>query len=165
MKTLVLIRHSKSSWAYPELNDLERPLNKRGENDAPLMAEVLKTKNIKPDVIISSPALRALVTAQVFAKALGYVEEQIVVEKIIYESGSKNILDYICNLDDVIKTALIFGHNPDLTYLATYLSSSVFDNVPTTGIVCIDFEVSSWKEIYKQPGKLRFFEYPKKYRK
>lgn len=165
MKTLVLIRHSKSSWAYPELNDLERPLNKRGENDAPLMAEVLKSKNIQPDLIISSPALRALVTAQVFAKVLDYDIERIVVEKIIYESNSKIILDYICSFNNAINTAFIFGHNPDLTYLATYLSSSVFDNVPTTGIVCIDFEVSSWKEIYKQPGKLRFFEYPKKYRK
>jgi phosphohistidine phosphatase len=59
----------------------------------------------------------------------------------------------------------VFGHNPDLTYLATYLSSSVFDNVPTSGIVCIDFDVNNWKDIQKNPGKLRFFEFPKKYRK
>ncbi len=163
MKTLLIIRHAKSSWGNPNFQDFDRPLNNRGERDAPFMAKLISNKSIKPDVIVSSPANRAYATAIEFAKAFGYPEKKINMDKGIYSHGQGHILSILRNLASNINTICIFGHNPDLTYLATYLSGQLFDNVPTCGVVCIDFDVDVWGDIDNQNGTLRFFEYPGKH--
>ena len=122
MKTLILVRHAKSSWEKPEMTDFDRPLNERGLRDAPYMAKLLKDKGIFPDLIISSPAIRALTTARIFAKELKYSLRSIRTNEIIYTTGPKEILNMLSQIDDSKNCAMIFGHNPDLTALANYLS-------------------------------------------
>lgn len=153
MKTLYLVRHGKSSWKDLSLKDFDRPLNKRGKKDAPFMAELLKEKGIRPDIIISSPAKRARKTAEEFAKALK-VGNIVFDEKIYYEDESDllKIIDKAAKKHD---TVFIFGHNPTLTDTANSLiEEEKIDNIPTTGIAIINLESK----------KLIGFEYPKKYR-
>ena len=163
MKTLVLIRHSKSDWSDPNLTDIERPLNKRGKRDAPFMAKLLKEKNVYPDLIITSPAKRALQTLEYFLDEFKYSKNKVMVRDEVYSMGATAIRKLLSNLDNNHNTVFLIGHNPDLTSLGNQLSDMFIDNIPTTGILCIDFEFDSWKDILTQAGKLRFFEYPKKY--
>lgn len=162
MKTLVLIRHAKSSWDEP-LPDIERPLNKRGRKDAPFMAELISKKNIKPDLFISSPAERALATARYFAAACNYPEIEIKIEKLIYDEGAMSIINMLQNSENSIKTILLFGHNPILTYLASMLYGKAFEDIPTCAVICFDLEIENWTQLNEKSGTLRFFEYPKKY--
>ncbi len=163
MKTLVIIRHSKSDWSDPHITDIERPLNKRGKRDAPFMAKLLKEKNVFPDLILTSPAERALQTVKYFVDVFNYDKSKIVVREEIYTMGSAAIRKLLSQIDDLHNTVFLFGHNPDLTSLANQLMDMFIENIPTTGIVCIDFDFDTWKEILTSKGKLRFFEYPKKY--
>lgn len=161
MKTLVIIRHAKSSWAEPEMDDFDRPLNEKGLRDAPLMAELLLKKNVTPDLIISSPANRAKTTSQTFAKILSY-DKEIDFQEGIYHSGSTFFRNELKNYSDDYDTIFAFGHNPDFTYLVSFFSGQQIGNLPTCGMVCIDFEIESWKNVNDINGKMRFFEYPKK---
>lgn len=165
MKTIVFIRHGKSDWDQAELTDFERPLNKRGLRDAPFMGNLLKSKGINPNIIISSPAVRAKTTAMLISEALDYPIQNIRYEKAIYEYGPNSVISIINSLEQSINTAIIVGHNPDLTHLVNFLCGEHFDNVPTCGTVCIDFEIQHWNEIPGATGKIRFFEYPKLYLK
>jgi len=165
MKTLVLIRHSKSDWSDPTLTDIERPLNKRGKRDAPFMAKILKEKGVYPDLIITSPATRALQTLEYFLDEFKYNKSKVMVRDEIYSMGATAIRKLLSNIDDNHNTVFLIGHNPDITSLGNQLSDMFIDNIPTTGILCIDFEFDSWRNILTQSGKLRFFEYPKKYLK
>ena len=163
MKTLIIVRHAKSTWDEPSLSDIERKLNKRGERDAPHMGKVLADIGIKPDLIITSPAVRANTTARFYAEALGYALENVVINETIYERGPQQILYMINEFDDNLNTVILFGHNPDLSFLVKYLSNFDGGNMPTCGTACIDFDITSWTNIGEEKGKLRFFEYPKKY--
>lgn len=163
MKRIILARHAKSSWDNPEWSDFERPLNKRGLRDAPFMAEVVAKLIEKPELIISSPAVRAAATCKYFAKAFGYDEDKIHYDNNIYTSGARYIIDLISRLDDKINSVMIFGHNPDMTSLYSYLTGSYIENVPTCGVFAVEFDVVSWEAIENKTGKLLFYEYPKKY--
>ncbi|AFN74757.1 putative phosphohistidine phosphatase, SixA [Melioribacter roseus P3M-2] len=163
MKKLFLIRHAKSSWDNPGLTDMERPLNKRGERDAPFMARLIKEKGIEPDLIISSPAKRAFDTALVFASIYGKNEEDIIVEDRIYEAGMRELSLVVEDIDDRFESVFLFGHNPGLTNFANLLGSEYLDNMPTCSIVGIGLNVDSWKNIERGKGKTFLFEYPKKY--
>ncbi|MCX7879972.1 MAG: histidine phosphatase family protein [Ignavibacteria bacterium] len=163
MKTLVLIRHAKSDWSDPDKTDIERPLNKRGKRDAPFMAKLLKEKGVYPNLVITSPTERTLQTVKFFAKEYDFDMNEVLVREEIYNLGPNAIRQMIAKIDDNIQTIFIFGHNPDLTLLGNQLSDTFIDNIPTTGILCIDFEINSWSEILTQSGKTRFFEFPKKY--
>jgi len=160
MKTIYLVRHAKSSWKHPELSDIERPLNKRGKRDAPYIGNVLKDKGVKPDLLISSPAIRARKTAAVIAEIIEYPKSKIIIDDNIYESSSSELINIIQRFDDKYKSVMIFGHNPCFTILNNYLSDSYIDNIPTCGIVGIHFN-SSWKKINGKSGKTFFFIYPK----
>src|SRR5436190_18997490 len=98
MKIIILIRHAKSSWKFPELKDMDRPLNKRGLNDAPLMGKILKVLNLMPDLIISSPAVRASSTAKMIAQEVGFSENQIVTEEDLYLESKSKLLKEINKL-------------------------------------------------------------------
>ena len=162
MKRLILIRHAKSSWNNPGLTDFDRPLNKRGKRDAPVMGKRLKNRDVKPDLIISSPAKRALKTARIIAEEIGYPKVKIVTHASIYGEGMSALLELIRNLDDSHNRVIMFGHNPDFTMLAEHLTDHRVGNMPTCGIFCVDFEVDSWKQISERKGLFVFFDYPKK---
>ncbi len=151
MKKIFLVRHGKSSWKDILLKDIDRPLNKRGKKDVPFMAELLKKKGIQPDIIISSPAKRAERTAKVFADKLGI--EEVVFDSTIYEGEVSDILSIIQKYIKDYDNIFIFGHNPVLTDTANELIEAPIENIPTSGVVEIDFE----------NRKLLSFEYPKKY--
>ncbi len=163
MKTLVFVRHAKSSWDNPGLSDFERPLNKRGKNDAPFMAKLIASKGIKPDIIYSSPAKRAYTTCKHFAKELNYPKDDIIRKPLIYEYGPNDILRMVEKSDDRNNVIFVFGHNPDTTHMVNFLSGEHIGNVPTCGVACIDFDTDRWDNIREEKGKLRFFEFPKKY--
>lgn len=163
MKTLILVRHAKSSWKDSELDDFDRPLNKRGKRDAPFMGKLLSDKGIRPDLIVSSPANRAFATAQEFAKELNYPQNKILLEKIVYDSSCFAMMDLIKDFSDDFKTIILFGHNPCFTSLCNYLANENILNIPTCGIAVISFEIGEWRLVEPGIGKLVSFEYPKKY--
>ena len=160
MKTLYLARHAKSSWKHPELSDIERPLNKRGKRDAPYIGNLLKEKGVKPDILISSPAVRARKTAVVIAELIDYPKSKILIDENIYELSSTELIKIIQSFDDKYNSVMMFGHNPGFTMLNNYLTDSFIDNIPTCGVVGIRFN-SSWKKIIGDSGKAFFFIYPK----
>ncbi len=163
MKRLYLVRHAKSSWKDATLEDFDRPLNKRGQRDAPFMGKRLKFYKVSPDLIMSSPAKRAAKTAKVIAEEIGFPKKQIVYEDAIYEAGVKSLLRVIREINDSASQVLLFGHNPGLTMLAEYLSDAVIDNIPTCGVFCLDFNVTSWENVEEGKGTIVFFDYPKKH--
>ncbi len=160
MKTLYLARHAKSSWKHPELSDIERPLNKRGKRDAPIIGNLLKEKGVNPDILISSPAVRARKTAVAIAGIIDYPKSKILIDVNIYESSSSELRNIIQGFDDKYNSVMMFGHNPGLTRVNNYLTDSYIDNIPTCGVVGIRFN-SSWKKIEGASGKALFFIYPK----
>lgn len=161
MKTLYLVRHAKSSWKFPELDDIERPLNKRGNRDAPVMGRFLKDRNILPDILISSPATRAKKTAKIIADTLSYPKDQIKLDEEIYEAGATHLLKITNGINDKCKSAMLVGHNPGMTYFANMLANIRIENIPTCGIACIELKLDSWKDITENSGTLTFFEFPK----
>ena len=162
MRTLYLIRHAKSSWKDPGLDDFDRPLNKRGEDDAPVMGKRLDEQGIRPGLMITSPAKRATTTARRIAKEVGYSEKKIEENEAIYGGGVRQLLEVIQEIDDSNDQAMLFGHNPGLTSLALELTDAGIDNIPTCGIFCIRFAVGSWKDVDSGRGEVVFFDYPKK---
>lgn len=162
MKTLYLIRHAKSSWKHDYLADFDRPLNKRGKHDAPLMGRRLKQHGM-PGLFLSSPAKRAIRTAEVIANETGYPPEQIRTDEAIYLAGEKSLLKIICRVEDRFDSIALFGHNPGFTLLANLLSNESVENIPTCGIFCIGFNIDTWREVAAGKGKMIFFDYPKRH--
>jgi phosphohistidine phosphatase len=146
MKTLFLIRHAKSSWDDAALADKDRPLNDRGKRDAPKVGERLAKAGAKPDLILSSSAKRALATAKIIARKLGYKRKNIVVDDRLYAVESEVLLDVIRRLDDGARCVMLFGHNPELTELAHRFSSKI-SHLPTCAVAEFTFDVKSWKRI------------------
>ena len=163
MKKIYFVRHAKSDWGFSELTDFERPLNNRGRRDAPFMAELLNDKGVKPDLIISSPALRAYFTARIFARTFDLPPEKLLCSENLYESSAGAYLQLINELNDKFNVVMIFGHNPALTSIVNLLGSKSIDNVPTTGIVGIEFPLDAWDKIEMNSGKTVLFDYPKKH--
>ena len=163
MKTLFLVRHAKSSWENKKITDFERGLNDRGKRDAPFMADILRKKKINVDLILSSPAIRALTTAKIFAKGLEVPEKEIITNKNIYEASRKELLKVLQEIDDSVNHLMLFGHNPGLTYLSNYLCDFETDNIPTCSIICMQLDFDSWKYLGNKSCRFNFFEYPKKY--
>jgi phosphohistidine phosphatase len=161
MKTLFLIRHAKSSWAEPEMKDFDRPLNDRGNENAPFMGKLLKKEKIFPDLIISSPAKRAITTARKIADEIDYPKNKIVEEPKIYEANVKTLLQIINSLADENETVFLFGHNPSFTEFLGYLTEAYISNIPTCGIAQIEFENDTWKEVSRETGTMKNFFYPK----
>jgi len=160
MKTLFLIRHAKSSWEDMTLDDKDRPLNDRGKRDAPRVGKQLAKHGVKPDLILSSPATRALATAEIIAKALDYKRGALVVDDRLYAVDADTLLDVIRQLDDRAQCVMLIGHNPELTELANRLSSEV-TQLPTCAVAEFTFDSNSWKRIGKdKPAKVAL-EYPK----
>ena len=161
MKSLFLVRHAKSSWKHPDLPDRLRPLNKHGQRDAPVMGERLAKREIAPDLITSSPASRAMATAKVIAREIGYPEEDIRADERLYGASAFELLEIIQELGDHLDRVMLVGHNPGLTDLANDLGCDI-DNVPTCGIVELAFDIDSWALVDDVEPKQMDFDYPKK---
>jgi len=161
-KNLFLVRHAKSDWSQPGQKDFDRELNARGRLDAPRMGRKLFEMDVKPDLIISSPAVRAKLTAEFIAEQLRYDTEKIEWNEEVYEASVRSLLSVINHIDDSTTKAMVVGHNPTFTYIAEYLTKKPFENIPTCGIVHIEFDVESWKEVTGDLGNLKWFIYPKK---
>lgn len=161
MRLLTLIRHAKSSWEYPELSDFERPLNERGRQDAPLMADKVRKYPPKPDRLVSSPALRAITTAHVFAEVLGLSHEDIVLVPKIYEASASTLLRIVRGLDDGDRHVMLFGHNPGFSELAHLLGPCNFDELPTCAIARFELDIKTWDDVSEDCGRLVRYGYPK----
>lgn len=162
MKMLYIIRHAKSSWDSPLLNDFDRPLNERGERDAPRMGKRLKEKKPVVDLFLSSPAKRAFTTAEKIAEFLNYPEEKIKTDRALYHAEDGEILQIVKELSDKHDVVFLFGHNPGLTDFVNRLTDAVIDNVPTCGVVACKLNIESWRQTDWGTGKVEFFDYPKK---
>lgn len=161
MKTLFLVRHAKSSWSTPGMRDFDRPLNERGMNDAPKMASFLQKSGITPDLIVSSPAKRALTTARFFASVFRINESDIVLNPDIYEAEPTDVLRIISELPETSSTVMIFGHNPTFTDIANRFSEDIIENVPTCGVVCIKSRAEKWNELFEGNSRIAASWFPK----
>ncbi len=151
MKTLTIVRHAKSSWNEPGLSDRDRPLNKRGQRDAPRMGKRIADAGIRPSLIVSSPATRAWTTAQIIAEELSYPVEFLQRENSLYLASLNDILDVIVAQDDGFKSLMVVGHNPGLTNMVNFLSPGITGNLPTAGVVSVTIDQDDWK-LYEQPN-------------
>ncbi|MFD0861512.1 SixA phosphatase family protein [Sungkyunkwania multivorans] len=158
MKTLIFVRHGKSSWEY-SVQDKDRPLKERGINDAYLVASEAVKNGIMPEAVFASFANRALHTCIIFLRTLQFPIEKLVVTPELYDFGGSSVQAYIDSIDNSIDTVMLFGHNHAFTSLANMLGDKYIENVPTSGMVVIDFEVNSWKDI--KQGKTKHFMTPK----
>lgn len=161
MHLLTLVRHAKSSWDDPEMSDFDRPLNARGERVAPEMAQRMARVLEGPLHLISSPAVRALSTARIFARALGIPEKQIHREPRIYDASTGTLLDIVQALDESIGHAVLFGHNPGFTDLAQLLSQAMPREMPTCSLVTLSLDAEHWRNAAPDGARLLRFHYPK----
>lgn len=163
MKTLYLMRHAKSSWNFDGLSDQERPLNDRGRDDAPHMGQALAKRHITPDLIVSSPAARAMSTAVLVAREVQYPHDKIQVEPGIYQADLDTLLDIIRGLPDTANSVLLTGHNPTMTDVANYLlpNDGLTHELPTAAIVCVRFLVDAWSEAGPANAEFYFYDYPR----
>lgn len=162
MKSLLIIRHAKSSWDFSS-SDFDRPLNERGHHDAPMMAKRLMEKKINIDAFISSPANRALTTAEYFFKAFhkNTTSTGIIQLPELYHAAASVFFDTIKNLNNDFNTIAIFAHNPGITDFVTQLTQTKIDNMPTCGVFAVKIKIDSWKQFQKAEKEFWFFDYPK----
>lgn len=161
MRILTLVRHAKSSRDYPELSDFERPLHTRGRKDAPLVAARLRKADIKPDLLISSPATRAITTARLFAEELNLHQNEIALNPHIYEASAWTLLHIVRTLHPDHSDVMLFGHNPGLSNFAHDLVNKCeFDELPTCGVVRIELPAKVWSLIQPGSGKVLKYEHP-----
>jgi len=163
-KTLFIVRHGKSNWDYENAADMDRPLNSRGINDAHNMAGRLSKKQILPDLLFTSPAIRALHTAIIFSMELNSPLEKIKIDKAFYHTYPEEIVSYIQKTDNSINSIMIFGHNPGFTDLANLFVIESISNVPTSGIVELSFGTDTWENIGNKTLRSEYFDYPKKHK-
>ncbi len=161
-KTLFIVRHAKSSWDYENISDTDRPLKHKGIRDAYEMARRVHIERLIPELILSSPAIRALHTADIFVRVFEIKYTNLKIDERIYGSGVGVIKKLIGEQDDQFNRLMIFGHNPDFSELATVLSGKPYINIPTCGLVRLDFDVSTWASISKDNLKAMSMDFPKK---
>ncbi len=162
MKTLYVVRHAKSSWDNPLLDDFSRPLNDRGKRDVPKMAKRLKEKRLVLDLILTSTSVRTRSTAQGLAKVLGYDEGKIKELADLYHASAEKILAVLKQVKDHCDVVMLIGHNPGLTDFVNALSRVYIDNVPTCGIAAFHLNITTWEKLEMKEATLLFYDYPKK---
>ncbi|HTB52846.1 MAG TPA: histidine phosphatase family protein [Ferruginibacter sp.] len=161
-KTVLVIRHAKSSWELGIPSDFDRPLNERGRTDAPVMAKRLFNKKIAIDAFVSSPAKRAKQTCEFFCAQYKRNVDEIIFEQSLYHASAPTFFTVIEKLDDKLNTVAIFSHNAGLTDFVNQLVNNVrIDNVPTCGIFAVTAAIENWKDFSDAKKELLFFDYPK----
>ena len=160
MKTLILVRHAKSSWSEPGLADRDRVLNDRGRRNAPEMGKRLAKHDLKPDVILSSPAARALATAQLMAEELGCRRADIRVDDRLYAAEADELVGVVRELGEGPKRVMVVGHNPEMTELAQRFSGTI-DHMPTCAVAVFTFDIASWRDVPAAEAQSTAFHTPK----
>jgi len=160
-KTVILMRHGKSSWARINVGDHERQLLVVGIKKTNKVALYLKDKNILPDMILSSTATRAFETAKIVASQIGYPIEKIKTSKNIYHAGVDEIFDEIFQLDNSVESVMIFGHNPTFTDFVNIYQRPQIDNLPTSSVASISFKTAKWESVPMAKAKVEFLISPK----
>ncbi len=161
MKTLILVRHAKSSWDSFDIQDFDRPLNDRGKRDAPDMAARLKEKGLKVDALVSSPARRAKKTAKVFAEGLKKEKGDVIFIDRLYGADVATLKEVVSSLEDKYEAVALFAHNPGLTEYANTLSTVRIDNMPTCALFAVQASVNKWSQFADAEKSFLFFDYPK----
>ncbi|APG28978.1 hypothetical protein A7E78_02145 [Syntrophotalea acetylenivorans] len=162
-KRLTLLRHAKSSWRDPDLTDFDRPLNKRGQRDAPMMGRRLAKRGFAPDLFLVSPALRTRLTAEIIAEQLEVDIGKLSFDHGIYLAGAHELINLLRCIDEQLQDVLLIGHNPGITDLANYLVGACIENVPTCGVFSVSLPITSWRDLEGTAGNLLFYDYPKKH--
>ena len=163
MRTLTLIRHAKSSWKDNTLSDFDRPLNKRGEKAAPMMGRLLHDMGVSFELIVSSPAVRAISTAHLIARQLDYPDDAVLEYPQLYEANTDRLLEVVHQLPDKKLHVALVGHNPGLTDFCNYLCDEGIDNLPTCAVASVRFDTDTWQAVYRDTGRLIRYEYPRKH--
>lgn len=165
MKTLYIVRHAKSSWDYPELPDIQRPLLEKGKKRTKRIIDDLLRRETVVDLIITSPAVRATETARILGKALHRDEKEIQTDSLLYYTDAERLFNLFFDLPSRVDSLMIVGHNPTLTNFANHFLEKKIDSISTSGIVCLDFDTDNWADIDAMNSKLRFFITPKMLKK
>ena len=160
MLTLSLVRHAKSSWDTPDLPDFERPLNERGRRDAPQMAQRLREAGLRPDRLLSSPALRAISTARIFADTLGLALDDIQLDSRIYDASVATLLEVVRGCGSGATHLMMFGHNPGFSDLVGLLAEP-FEEMPTCAVAVLELDARRWSAVSPRCGRLCQYLYPK----
>ena len=160
MKTLFIVRHGEAVTRELDIPDYGRPLADRGIFDSHITAQHLRNTGVKVSLIVSSPAPRALQTANLFAQYLNYSKNKIRKRKAIYEQTENALIRIIHSVDNAHKSLMLVGHNPSFTELARFLVETFDQDIPTSGTVGVDLPIDSWKDVTQGIGKLKLFEYP-----
>ena len=158
MKTLILVRHAKSSWKY-DVEDVNRPLKNRGITDANLVSRAFNNRKLSIDNVFSSPANRAYSTCEIFLNNLNINVEKVQVVADLYDFGGHNVMFFVKSLNEFSQNVMIFGHNHAFTSICNIFGDVFIENLPTSGLVVIDFDTNSWHDIQK--GSTRFTIFPK----
>lgn len=161
MLRLTLVRHAKSSWDDPGASDFERPLNARGKRDAPVMALRVSSLRRLPDRLVSSTALRAISTARVFAERLGVAEDDIAMDRRIYDASRSTLIDVVRSLPAESRHTILFGHNPGLSELSNWLATCPFADMPTCAVASFELQAAEWREVDTGCGRLARYFFPK----
>ena len=161
MKKLLVVRHAKSDWSQPGQTDEKRNINDKGILKSGRIIDYLKRKEILPDLIITSHALRACETAQLIAKGIGIDPEDIQIHPKIYSWNEDQLFDLFLEIPDNVETLMIVGHNPVLTNFINYLVSPPIDWMPTSSVAALSVPIKKWSEISKNKAELLFFITPK----
>lgn len=156
MKIITLVRHGKSSWEF-DVSDRERPLKKRGVNDAKLVSELFKKKGLIPELIVSSPANRALSTCRIFINQLEFDDKLLQIKEELYDFGGHQVIDFLKNLSEDYNNVMIFGHNHAFTSICNIFGDHYIDNLPTSGLMTIEFDVDRWNAIENGHTSLTIF--------
>ncbi|MFO7369716.1 MAG: histidine phosphatase family protein [Bacteroidales bacterium] len=162
LKTLHVVRHAKSSWDYDGTADIDRTLKAKGIRNAYAIARKLKLSNLVPQKIISSPAIRALHTAVIFARVLEYPLREIEICNLMYESSPDKIMELVRKTDNECKSLMIFGHNPDFTDLVNGFIDKPIENLPTSGVVTLKFASANWDGISRKTLESQIINFPAK---
>lgn len=162
MRILTLVRHAKSSRDYPELSDFERPLNNRGRKEAPMIATRLRKADVKPDLLVSSPATRAIATARIFAEELNMALDEIVLNPHIYEASAWTLLHIVRSFPQEHEEVMLFGHNPGISNFSHDLCKECpFDEMDTASTARIELPARGWSLVQPGTGKLLRYDTPK----
>ena len=161
MKTLLIVRHAKSSWDNASLSDIDRPLNDRGKRDAPAMAGRLIKAGVKIDLFVSSPAKRARHTAEYFLHEFDRKDKELVIQQQLYHAQTQDFRDVVAGLDDKYDSVALFSHNPGITAFANALANVRLDNMPTCSVFAVTGEANSWKDFLNAGITFWFFDYPR----
>jgi phosphohistidine phosphatase len=161
MKKLYLVRHAKASWDMPGLSDIDRPLLPKGIKRTNLVIEYLKNNDTRPDIMISSPAVRAFETAKLIANGLDFPLSKIKTDRKIYDGYYDRMLDLIYGTHNEAGSLMLFGHNPTMTHLANLFLNPGIESMPTSCVVCISFDTDKWETIPAVEAKREFVVFPK----